>query len=484
MKEKSVKKNYLYNLIYQILTLILPIITTPYISRTLGPSQIGVYSYTNSIVTYFILFGSLGVSLYGQREIAYIGDDVTKRKKTFWEIILLRFISIAISMFLYYFAIVRNSEYMVYYKILGIYLIASALDISWLFQGLEDFKKTVGRNLIVRTISVILVFIFIKKPEDLTKFLLIYSLADLIGNISLWFYLPKLLKGEKLSKINIFRHFIPIIILFVPQIAVRIYNIMDKTMLGKMIVDKAELGNYEESYKIINVLFTLISSLGLVMLPKIASLYNKGEKERLKVYLSKSFNFVFFLTFPMTFGIIAVAKEFIPFFLGAGYDRAIVITGVLAPLLILSGITNVTGTQYMLSVKKHKEYTISILAGLIVNVILNALFIKTYKAVGAAFATIIAQAVVVAVQVAYVKNEIDTKNMLKMTHNYFLASVVMFAVCFITGYFMHNYTIITMILKAGIGIITYYIMLILLKDSYTKNLKGEIKNLIFKRQSE
>ena len=361
MKEKSVKKNYLYNLIYQVLTLILPLITTPYISRVLGATKIGIYSYTNSVVTYFILFGSLGVSLYGQREIAYIGDDVSKRKKTFLEIITLRFISISIAMLIYYFAIVKTSEYFLYYKILGIYLIASSVDISWLFQGLEDFKKTVGRNLIVRTVSVILIFVFVKKPEDLTKFLLIYSLADLVGNISLWFYLPKLLKGEKTGKLQIFRHFIPILVLFIPQIAVRIYNIMDKTMLGKMIVDKAELGNYEESYKIINVLFTIISSLGLVMLPKIASLFTRGEKERLQIYLNKSFNFVFFLSIPMTFGIIAVAKEFIPFFLGAGYDRAVGITIVLAPLLILSGITNVIGTQYLLSVKKHKEYTVSIL---------------------------------------------------------------------------------------------------------------------------
>lgn len=483
MKEKSVKKNYLYNLIYQVLTLVLPLITTPYISRVLGPHQIGIYSYTNSVVTYFILFGSLGVSLYGQREIAYIGDDVSKRKKTFWEIITLRFIAITIAMAIYYFAIIRNSEYALYYKILGLYLVASALDISWLFQGLEDFKKTVGRNLIVRTVSVILVFVFVKQQEDLTKFLLIYSLADLIGNISLWFYLPKLLKGEKLGKLNVFRHFIPIIILFIPQIAVRIYNIMDKTMLGKMIVDKAELGNYEEAYKIINVLFTIISSLGLVMLPKIASLYTRGEEERLKIYLNKSFNFVFFLTFPMTFGIMAVAKEFIPFFLGVGFDRAVGITQVLAPLLILSGTTNVIGTQYMLSVKKHKEYTISIFAGLIVNVILNLAFIKTYKAMGAAFATIVAQAVVVIVQTLYVKKEIDTKNVLKMTYNYFLAAIVMFAVCYITGYFIHANSIIEMILKAGTGVITYFVMLLLLKDKYLKNLKSEVKNLILRKQT-
>ena len=178
MKEKSVKKNYFYSLIYQALTLILPLITTPYISRVLGPEQIGVYSYTVSIVTYFILFGSLGVSLYGQREIAYIGEDIGKRKKAFWEIIILRFITVLIAMIIYYFTIVKSGTYTIYYKILMFYLVASAFDISWIFQGLEDFKKTVGRNIIVRTTSVILIFALVKQPEDLNKYLMIYSFAE------------------------------------------------------------------------------------------------------------------------------------------------------------------------------------------------------------------------------------------------------------------------------------------------------------------
>ena len=139
MKEKSVKKNYFYNLIYQLLTLILPLITTPYISRVLGAEKIGIYSYTTSVVTYFILFGSLGVSMYGQREIAYIGEDIGKRKKSFWEIVILRFITLAIATLIYYFTIIRTAgEYKIYYEILLFYLLASAFDISWFLQGLEE----------------------------------------------------------------------------------------------------------------------------------------------------------------------------------------------------------------------------------------------------------------------------------------------------------------------------------------------------------
>ena len=142
MAKKSILKNYTYHLAYQILVLILPLITTPYVSRVLGAEAIGIYGYTYSIVTYFILFGSLGIALYGQREIAYAQENKKARMKAFVEIILFRFVTMTVSILAYYFFFVKGGEYQVYYKILMIALIASAFDISWFFQGLEEFKKT------------------------------------------------------------------------------------------------------------------------------------------------------------------------------------------------------------------------------------------------------------------------------------------------------------------------------------------------------
>lgn len=169
MKTKSIKRNYLYNLLYQILILILPIITTPYISRTLGSENIGIYSFTISIVSYFMLFGSLGVHLYGQREIAYVRENKSKLQKTFLEIVLFRFIAMVIDIFIYYLIFVRNNIYKQYYKILIIYLLAASFDISWFFQGLEEFRKTVTRNIIVRIISVICIFIFVRSRKRFRK---------------------------------------------------------------------------------------------------------------------------------------------------------------------------------------------------------------------------------------------------------------------------------------------------------------------------
>ena len=334
METKSIKKNFLYNLVYQVLILILPIVTTPYISRVLGAEGVGIYSFTISIVTYFTIFGSLGVAMYGQREIAYARDDKEKRKRAFIEIVLFRFITMAISVLVYIFTYATHNEYQEYYQILILYLLSFAFDISWFFQGMEEFKKTVTRNVIVRLLSVACIFIFVKSPVDLPKYLLIYSLADLIGNISLWLYLPRYLKGIEVKHLNIKRHMIPILLLFIPQIAVKLYNIVDKTMIGYMITDKSALGNYEEAYKVINVLFTVVSSLGIVMVPRIASVFASGDKRKLNEYILRSFRFTFFLAFPMMMGIIAISKEFVPIFLGEDYKDAAVIVNILAATIL------------------------------------------------------------------------------------------------------------------------------------------------------
>ena len=169
MSKKSITKNYIYNVMYQLLIIILPIITTPYLSRVLGAENIGIYSYTLSIVTYFILFGSLGVAMYAQREIAYVQENKEKRSKIFWEIIILRIITMSISMVIFYLTYINGTEYTMYYKILLIEMVSSCLDISWFFQGLEDFKKTVLRNVIIRAISVLLIFILIKSQARLDR---------------------------------------------------------------------------------------------------------------------------------------------------------------------------------------------------------------------------------------------------------------------------------------------------------------------------
>ena len=474
MAKKSITKNYMYNLFYQILILVLPLITTPYVSRVLGAERIGIYSYTTAIVSYFILFGELGVSLYGKREIAYAQENINKRTRTFVELILFRFITLGISVAVYYFAFINHTDYGVYYKILLIQLIATAFDISWFFQGLEEFKKTVTRNVIVRIISVTLVFILVKNQSDLIKYMLIYTIADLIGNLSLWIYLPRYIKGANIKKIHVSRHLGPIVLLFIPQIANQIYNMLDKTMIGNIISDKSEVGYYEQGQKIIRILLTIVTSLGFVMIPRMASTFASGDKAKVNDYMKKSFNFVFLLGFPIMFGLISVSSRFVPIFFGSGYDKVIILINIISPIILLMGISNVIGTQYLLPTKKQKEYTISVTIGIIVNFILNSILINLWDSVGASIATVLSQLVVVGMQFKYIKNEINLMKIRKLSYKYFFASLIMFGVCSIIGLIVNN-GVTGIAIQVIAGAIVYLGILLILKDKFLYLFINKIK---------
>ena len=482
MSKKSITRNYLYNLTYQILILVLPLVTTPYLSRVLGAEGIGIYSYTYTIVNYFILFGSLGIALYGQREIAYAQDNKEQRKKIFVELIIFRFITMGIAFVIYYWFFLRTGLYSQYYRILLFELLAGAFDISWFFQGIEEFKKTVTRNIIVRITSVALIFIFVKKHEDLIKYMYIYSIADFVGNLTLWMYLPKYFRGIKLKNINVFGQLPTIVLLFIPQIATKIYNMLDTTMLGKIIVDKTETGYYEQSQKVIRLLLTLVTSLGTVMIPRMANMFAKGEKELINNYIKKSFNFVYLLSFPIIFGLICVSKEFVPIFFGDGYEKTSTLICIISPIILLMGMANVLGTQYLLPTKRQKEYTKSVLVGVGVNFILNYILINLFASIGACIATVLSELAVNIMQFYSVRKEINIKEMLSLSYKYIFASVIMFIVCMFSKLFIST-GIMSIIVEMGAGIIVYVCILIILKDEYLYMFIDKVKNKISERMS-
>ena len=335
----------------------------------------------------------------------------------------------SISVLIFYFIFVNGNQYQIYYKILTLEIIGNCIDISWFFQGLEEFKKTVTRNIIIKLISVLCIFIFIKNQNDLYLYFLIYVFSTLIGNGSLWLYLPKFLGKVELKELNIFRHLKPTISLFIPQIAIQIYTLLDRTMVGAIISDKSEVGYYDQGQKIVKMLLAVITSMGTVMLPRIANTFATGDRNMVKNYMNKSFNLVFALAFPLIFGIIAVSKAFVPVFFGPGYDKVAILMSVISPIILLIGISNVTGTQYLLPTKRQKEYTISVFCGAIINFIMNICLIWNYGAIGASIGTVIAELTVTLVQIHFVKNDFDFKEIFKSAKNYLFSSLIMFIIC-------------------------------------------------------
>ena len=474
MAKKSVAKNYIYNLSYQILVIIIPLITTPYISRVLGAENIGIYSYTLSISAFFILFGSLGIALYGKREIAYHQKNKEEYSKIFWEILILRMILMSISLVIFYFSFVTKEQYQIYYKILMLEILANCVDISWFFQGLEEFKKTVIRNMIVKVISIVCIFVFVKDKNDLTKYFLIYVLSILIGNISLWLYLPKFLTKVKLKQLKIWRHIKPTLYLFIPQIAIEVYTLLDRTMIGTIISDKSEVGFYDQSQKIIKMLLTMITSLGTVMLPRIANNFANGKKKKIRKYMEKSFNMVFFLSFPMIFGIISVSSIFVPKFFGEGYGKVAVLMNVISPIILFIGLSNVIGTQYLLPTKRQKEFTISVVCGAIINFIINISLIWDFGAIGASIGTVIAELTVTLVQFYFVRKDFKITRIIKSSRNYLFSSIIMFIVCLVIKSIVRK-PYFSMALQCSLGCIIYFVILILLEDKFLFDIINRIK---------
>lgn len=473
MMKKSIAKNYIYNLIYQMLTILLPLVTTPYLSRVLGAEPIGIYGYTISIVTYFILFGSLGVAMYGQREIAYLQQDKKGRSKTFWEIIVIRTITLSISILLFYLIYGRSGEYALYYRILIIQLVANIFDISWLFQGIEEFDKTVVRNLIVKLLSLVLIFTIIKTPDDLWKYFLIYVGAELIGNVTLWLYIPRYLEKINIKELELKRHIKPTISLFVPQIAIQIYTVLDKTMIGKITGNMTEVGYYEQAQKIVKAALTVTTALQTVMNSRIANAYAIGDKKEIKTCLEKSFNFVWCLTIPMMFGLMAVANKFVPWYYGEGFDGVVQILISTAPILVAIGLSGITGIQYLVQIGKQKEFTISVTAGAIINVIINAILIRFWGGMGAAIASVIAEISILAIQLIYIKDEISIWEILKLSIKCIISGITMFIVVKILANYM-SVSILNTIIEVIVGGIVYITMLIILRYQFFIDLYNQI----------
>ena len=271
--KQSLKQNYVYNLIYQICILLPPLITTPYLSRVLGAEGIGIYSFTTSILSYFVLFGSLGISLYGQREIAANQNNIEKRSKIFKELFLLKAIFILFS-FLVFFIIYFNDErYGIYYKILSIELLTHIMDITWFYQGLENFKKITIQNLVIKILSTISIFLFVKSEDMLLVYFLIMFLSTTASYFLLWLGLKKWVIEVPFKSLEIKKHIKNTFFLFLPQIAIQVYTVLDKTMIGWILNDMKEVGYYEQSQKLIKICLMIITSLGTVMVPRISNLH-------------------------------------------------------------------------------------------------------------------------------------------------------------------------------------------------------------------
>lgn len=463
MQEKkiSLKKNYIYNLVYQWVALMVPLITTPYVSRVLGADGVGAYSYTYSMATYFVMFGNLGVNEYGQIKVA--GSRDTKEiSRIFWELVLFKTIMTTGSLLVFWFTIGIHSKYWKLYFILGLYFLASITDVAWFLQGLEEFKKTAFRSCFIKIAGVILIVCFVKQPEDVYKYAAILHISTLVGNMALWGYMPRYLMRVPLRELRVFSHTKQSLVFFLPVIASSVYSVMDKNMIGWITGSEAENGYYEQAHKIQQTILQAVLSLSTVLLPRVTFLFSENKTGEIRSMLNRLLQFVACIAFPLTFGLIGVADKLVPWFLGEDFMQSIALLKIFSFLIVLIAYDNFIGHQCLMARGLQKEFNKGIISGAAVNFVLNCFFIPQLGGRGAAISSVVSEVVIFSVFFYYGKDLLDIRNLLRFSGRYLTAAVVMLGVVWLVGKRIESP--FAMLVQAGVGGVIYFVICILLGD--------------------
>lgn len=473
MTQKNLKKNVIYQITYQLLLIIIPFLTSPYISRVLGAEGIGTYSYTYSIANYFVLFAKLGIDNYGNREIAKNRENKVKLNQTFSSIFYMHLI-VSLSILVIYFVFIFHFDlrYRKFLFIQSLYIIATIVDINWMFFGLEEFKITVTRNAIVKISTVIAVFLFVKNSHDTLKYILIFAVGYFLSQSVVWIFAKKYIQFQKFEWNHVKKHFFPMCTLFIPAIAVSLYKVMDKIMLGSM-SNVIQSGYYENAEKILNTCIGVIIAFGNVMLPRMSNLNSRGDEKQLMRYIRISMQMIMFLTIGMMFGLIGISKVFTPVFWGDGYNTCIWLINGLAITLPFMAFANIIRTQYLLPKNYDRIYIISVFVGAIVNIVLNLILIKNLKAMGAVIGTVCAEAAVCIVQAYAVRKELPLIYYIRNSIYYiFSGAATMLIVQFLGKILCIN--ISTLFLQISIGVFAY----IAISFPYLKITKNDLYTFI------
>ena len=468
----KVIKNYLYNLSYQILTIILPIITVPYVTRIFTSEVLGNYIFYNSIVSYFSLFAILGIGVYGTKQIAAASDV----SSTFWNIYAIQLIASILAIVVYLivaFSIPQMSG--VIPLIVGITLFANMMDISWLFSGKEDFKKITIRNIVVRLIGVISIFTFVKSSDDLYLYVFLIVIFDFLGQFVMWVPAKKFIKRPSFNAKVIKKNLHPIVLLFLPQVAISLYVVLDRTLLG-LLGSYSDVGIYEQGQKLISILLKVVSSLGVVMLPRVANLLSERRDKEAQNMVKFSFILYNLIIFPMIFGLIAVNEVFVKLFLGQNFQDVKYVLYVIVFNIMFVGWTNILGYQVLVVRNKNKEFMLSTTIPAFVSVAVNIAVIPFFGYIGASITSVVVETLVFAIQWYYSRNIIN-KNLLfnKDLVKIVCSSLVMFGAVMLCKMTLGLDGIIGLIIYLAVGGISYLGMLFLLKTVNIKEMKAMLK---------
>jgi O-antigen/teichoic acid export membrane protein len=412
IKQQSLKKNLFFQVTYQIIILLIPLLTAGYVTRTLGDTNLGNYSYVNSIAYYFIVFSMLGISTYGQRTIASAKSNNNELRKQFWSLFYVHLVSsiIAIVAYLLFVTFFVKENQLMYY-IESFFVLSALFDITWLFSGLENFQSVVIKNLFIKISSVICLFAFVHSKDDILVYIWISSLSTFLGNLLLWPQALRAVKPIKVTFKDCLCHLKPILLFFSIAVAVALYTVFDKTLLG-IFDTKEDVAYYDYADKIIQIPKGIMGAITTVMMPRSCALATENNTNEAKKYIRYSMMIISLLGFGSMFGLLAIGQNLTIVYYGDEFAKSGDMLLWMSPLPYIVCMGSVFLQQYMIPQKMDKAYTIIIFANSMINLILSCAFLSVLGAYGVILGTLAAELFGMIVELCVSKKVVSFKDVL------------------------------------------------------------------------
>lgn len=491
-KTKSIKINAIFNALYQILSMLVPLVTAPYISRVLGPDNNGIYSYFSSIVTYFVLIATFGFADYGTKAIAEVRDDKEKRSKMFFSVminkILLGFLT-TVAFLVFTFTVYRNdNNYLYIFLALSGFIFAAILDPTFYFQGQERFVSISLRNIIVRILTTIFIFVLVKDIDDLFIYSLIMGSGQLVATLIMYFSFGK--KELCFAKTNLRTDILPVFkssfSYFLPALAITLYYSLNQTLLGLFGYEDAESGYFGQASKIVQIIQTLAGSLSIISLSRISYLFAKKDFVEIQNKIRKIFSALWPCILPLAFGISAISFIFVPAFLGDEYYKSVYCVLIMAPIILLSPLNTLIENIYFKPMNKIGLQTIIIFISGAINIVVCCSLIPFTQSIGASIGRTIAEFVQLPLFIFFSYKFINYKEAFMLSIKPLISSIVMAVSVFLFIYFINLNVWVEIVVAVIIGAALYYLLEMIFRDEFvvttTKQVFGLIKRPFIKNK--
>lgn len=482
-KEKSLTQNYIFNLIKTLNSILFPIITFSYSAHVLGVGGVGKVNFVKSVITYFTMIATLGMNYYGTREAAKLRSDQAKLCKFCIEMLVINSIATLLAyclLIVTMFSIPMLHEYTVLLLISSTAIILQGLGMEWLYQAMEEYRYIAVRSVLFQIVALIALVLFVRNENDIVPYTVITLIASSGSYILNFVNARKYIRLRYYGCLEIRKHMKPLLWLFAMAVSIELYTVLDTTMLGVLKGD-ATVGLYTAAIKVERMANTVITSIGVVLIPRLSFYIGQMEQEKVQVLVNKAYNYVFMLSFPAAIGLFLLSDEIIKLFSGSAFVSASLTMRILVPIVIVIPFSVVTNQQTFIPMGKEKLILISTFVGAGTNFILNLILIPLFAENGAAIATVIAEAAVAMVCFLNVRKYFDIKVICRFVWQYWVAGISILIVVVLIRQMELGY-VIHVLLTISIAFVLYFLILLLMKNPYVNDLARVIEEKIQKRR--